>query len=737
MSSRSTSSMSSGSEDEVYETRFFDEQKPSFLAQLNEKEISKPTNKLKNAKRKFVKPQSESEESRSGEDSEDSLASDVASDDAASDIPSDADDNLEDNYQLQLQKQHSKASPQAEQNRLPIKLDDGKIKNLPSRPKQLKADDIYESQSEQEEDDQEVDKDKSDEADEEDSDEKTHHIYRIYMQNNTKKSQLAAAKFTMASIAQTVLTDPEENLIHIRKLQQLTQYKLKYDDKEIVNLESIRQLSHLSLSAIFVDILPSYRIRKLSEKEKTEKVSKEVAARRQWEELIIQLYQNWLASLDKEIKKASTLTKVCLQCMCIMLERATHFNFHTNIMECVIGRISKQSWDELSKMCYDALEKVLKSDVSGEFSLEITKILNRMIKERQFRISPNVLSLFNNLRLREELTLESTQKPNKHQRKFKENKEKKHLSKKAKKAHRENKEIEKEMKEAQVEVDKETKDRNNTETLKLIFVIYFRILKFPESSPLLPVALEGVANFSHLVNVDFFVDLLDVLKSISKRAELDALVEEKLVHEEDENVDTLVPSSETRLRLLCISTAFKLLTDQGESLNIDLDDFLTSLYALLLPLSISPTIETVPDNSVKSFKKIKPVHAKSESELLFDTLNIVFFTARNQTKGVPSTRCLAFAKRILICTLQWPGDSSLKAVDFVQKLVGIAGGSVIETLLSTEDRMSGEGGYKAYLNDPYACNAQNALGFELALLESQHYDSRVRNAAYELANTKR
>lgn len=482
--------MSSGSEDEKYETGFYDDEKPSFLAHLNEKEISKPTNKLKNAKRKFVKPQSESEES-GDEDSEDSLASDVASDE---------DDNLEDDYQLQLQ--NSRASPEAEQNRLPVKLDNGKIKNLPSRPKQLKAEDIYDSQSDEDEEEEE-----EEEGEEEDgSDEKTNHISRIYIQSKTKKAQLGAAKLAMASIAQNVLTNPEENLNHIKKLQQLTQYKLKYDEKDITNLESIRQLSHLSISAIFVDILPSYRIRKLSEKEKAEKVSKDVAERRQWEELIIQLYQNWLSSLDREIKKSSALTKVCLQCMCIMLEKATHFNFHTNIMECVVGRISKQSWDELSRMCYDSLEKVLKADISGEFSLEITKILNRMIKERQFRISPNVLSLFNNLRLREELSLESTQKPNKHQRKFKEKKERKHLSKKAKKAHRENKEIEKEMKEAQVEVDKETKDRNNTETLKLIFVIYFRILKFPQSSPLLPVALEGVANFSHLVNVDFFVE---------------------------------------------------------------------------------------------------------------------------------------------------------------------------------------------------------------------------------------
>ena len=486
--------MSSGSEDEVYEAGFYGDEKPAFLAHLNEKDISKPTSKIKNAKRKFVKPQSESESEGSGsEDSEDSLASDIGDD-----IGSDEDDDLEDKYQAQLH--NSNNSQQAELDRLPIKLDDGKLKNLPVRQKQLKAEDLYDSHEEEEPEQEDS------EEEEQDSGDKTNHIYRIFIQNNSKKSQLAAAKVAMASIAQTVLANPEENLSQVKKLQQLTQYKLSYDDKDVINLDSIRQLSHLSISAIFVDVLPSYRIRKLSDKEKAEKVSKDVAARRQWEETIITLYQNWLSSLDKEIKKASSLTKVCLQCMCIMLERATHFNFHTNIMECVIGRISKQSWDDLSRMCYDALQKVLKGDISGEFSLEITKLLNRMIKERQFRISPNVLSLFNSLRLREELSLESMQKPNKHQRKYKEKKERKHLSKKAKKAHRENKEIEKEMKEAQVEVDKETKDRNNTETLKLIFVIYFRILKFPESSPLLPVALEGVANFSHLVNVDFFVE---------------------------------------------------------------------------------------------------------------------------------------------------------------------------------------------------------------------------------------
>lgn len=92
-------------------------------------------------------------------------------------------------------------------------------------------------------------------------------------------------------------------------------------------------------------------------------------------------------------------------------------------------------------------------------------------------------------------------------------------------------------------------------------MLYFRILKNPDPTPLLPAALNGIAKFAHLVNIDFFKDLMKVLKEL-------------ISHETDDGDginDGSVPESskdarEVQHRLLCIVTAFELLSGQGSSL---------------------------------------------------------------------------------------------------------------------------------------------------------------------------
>ena len=94
-------------------------------------------------------------------------------------------------------------------------------------------------------------------------------------------------------------------------------------------------------------------------------------------------------------------------------------------------------------------------------SLEIVRLLNRMIKERHFKVHPRVLSCFLHLRLRTELGIRSSdthaEKPDtQRQKRLKDKKiAPVHLGKKAKKALKEQKEINKELREAEAEVDKE------------------------------------------------------------------------------------------------------------------------------------------------------------------------------------------------------------------------------------------------------------------------------------------
>ena len=122
-----------------------------------------------------------------------------------------------------------------------------------------------------------------------------------------------------------------------------------------------------------------------------------------------------------------------------------------------------------SDLCLDTLIKVFRADNTGEPSLEIVRLLNRMIKERKYNVHPEVLSCLLYLRLKTELGVRASEskadkepsgkpmaKGRAAARRAKGKKvDQPHLSKKAKKVLKERKEIEKEMHEAAAEVDKE------------------------------------------------------------------------------------------------------------------------------------------------------------------------------------------------------------------------------------------------------------------------------------------
>jgi nucleolar complex protein 3 len=110
------------------------------------------------------------------------------------------------------------------------------------------------------------------------------------------------------------------------------------------------------------------------------------------------------------------------------------------------------------------------ADETGVPSLEIVRLLNRMVKERRFNVHSNVLTCLLHLRLKTELGVRASEA--KVEREIKREKVKQgkklkgqgavstHLSKKARRALKERKEIEKEMKEAGASVDKEERAAN-------------------------------------------------------------------------------------------------------------------------------------------------------------------------------------------------------------------------------------------------------------------------------------
>ncbi|WWC91753.1 uncharacterized protein L201_006700 [Kwoniella dendrophila CBS 6074] len=666
---------------------------------------------------------------------------------------------------------------QVEVGRLPIKLPTGEIKMVegstkitlpPSKKKPTKP------IQEETDDDEEIEDDESDDAS--DDGEQAERmaglkgkfgrmgIAEIVGTKEWKNShKLESAKEQIAALGAEILAGGE--LVDIGPvLTRLSTFALptvpSLEDGE-GNLPvpaSIRGLAFLSQLAVFKDLIPGYRIRELTELEQAEKVRDEVKRLREGEKLLVKSYKGYLKMLEQEIKRRSPLASLSLRCMCELLVGVTHFNFSENIMGVLVGKLGRKGWDSDSDLVLESFITVFQEDITGIYSQTLVRLIARMIKERHYQVNSNVLTCLLYLRLRNELDQMKRGKNSKggsssdakkkedniKGKKFKSDIRKKWATKNQRKKEKEMKEVEKELKEAEAEVDKEERAQVQTETLKNLFVLYFSILKSPTRTPLLPSALEGISAYAHFINIDFFRDLLAVLKKIiteQQAYDLDDSVNQDEEDDENENEQQIYQadaSERIRIRLLSILTAFDILSGQGEALNIDLSDFINHLFSLLRPISLVTGIEDPPLKrliNISNINKNKQVESSANdlsiSELLFKCLELSFFS-RNSGKS-PSYRTASFAKRLIECSLFFPPITSKKSLSFTRKLISKE--PKLESLLNTEDKIN-DGIYKPEFNDPQLINPFNTNIFESTILGDKYYERGTREEMKKLRDNK-
>uniref|UniRef100_A0A665VDP9 Nucleolar complex protein 3 homolog n=1 Tax=Echeneis naucrates TaxID=173247 RepID=A0A665VDP9_ECHNA len=324
-------------------------------------------------------------------------------------------------------------------------------------------------------------------------------------------------KLLIASLGSAVIADPIRN---IKRMKELRGMLMESDPCVAV---TVRKLVMVSLMEILKDIAPTYRIRPLTSAEKATKVKKETQQLREFEEGLVSQYKFYLEDLEQTIKdwkqkkkKRSqavgfhsyhSLAEVAIRCLCELLLALPHFNFHNNIIVVLVPLMN------------DTSKKV------GEALSVLRTLLSLRIKEVEMKKD-----------------IEATA-PKK---KFMNNKEKKkNLSRMQRKWKKAEEKLEKELLEAEASESKEKKIKLHTETLNIVFLIYFRILKKAQKSVLLPAVLEGLANFAHLINLEFFDDLLNVLQNLIQSGDLT-----------------------NRESLHCIQTVFTILSGQGHCLPI-------------------------------------------------------------------------------------------------------------------------------------------------------------------------
>lgn len=214
-----------------------------------------------------------------------------------------------------------------------------------------------------------------------------------------------------------------------------------------------------------------------------------------------------------------------------------------------------------------------------------------------------------------------------------------------------------------------------------MFVTYFRILKKAQRSPLLPAVLEGLAKFAHLINVEFFDDLLVVLHSLIESGDLS--------YQES---------------LHCVQTAFHILSGQGDVLNIDPMKFYTHLYKTLFKLHAGATNEGV--------------------ETVLQCLDVMLTKRRKQ---VSQQRALAFIKRLCTLALHVLPNSSIGILATNRILMH----TFPKTDLLLDNESQGSGVFLPELDEPEYCNAQNTALWELHALR-RHYHPIVQKFAVHL-----
>ncbi|XP_067226221.1 nucleolar complex protein 3 homolog [Chanodichthys erythropterus] len=503
-----------------------------------------------------------------------------------------------------------------------------------------------------------------------------------------RTQRLMEKKLRIASVSSAILADPHAN---IKKLKELRAMLMETDPCVAV---TVRKLVMVSLMEVFKDIVPAYRIRPLTEAEKATKVKKETQQLREFEEGLVSQYKFYLEDLEQTVKdwkqkkqkrsKAVSLqsykglAEVAIRCICDLLVALPHFNFHNNIIVMVVP-LMNDPVRTVSEICCEAVRTLLKQDKVGQASLAMVKVISGMVKSRNYNVKPEVLKTLLCLRIKEVDMKKDTEAPKNKFMSFKEKKTS--LSRMQRKWKKAEEKLQKELLEAEASEGKEKKIKLHTETLNIVFLIYFRILKKAQKSILLPSVLEGLAKFAHLINLEFFDDLLAVLYGL--------IISGDLTYRES---------------LHCILTSFHILSGQGDVLNIDPLKFYSHLYQTLLTLHAGG--------------------ANDDTTIVLQCLDVMLTKRRKQ---VTLQRAQAFMKRLSTLGLHVLPDSCVGVLAANRTLMHTF--PKCDILLDNE--MQGSGVYLPELDVPEYCNPQNTALWELHLLK-RHYHPVVRKFAAHL-----
>ena len=690
--------------------------------------------------------------------------------------------SLEDNYQARSRKRNKKTVKKEKvSDRLPIRAADGLMHAAPVEPGQ-----------ENDEPSDGSDDEEADEADKAKQDSKAAELAQKKAAKVQERKpiipemeQVRLAKTELAKLALKLNENPEENASAFKLLAEVSQ---QYTSVTVQKMCLATQLS------VYKDVIPGYRIRAHGEEAPGEKISSDVRRLRAYEQSLLAGYHGYLKELFRlskyhpgdakahgrallsgkkrvqVIKNAQSVADAALACACALLGAIPHFNFREDLLRIVVGKLSNKRVDGSFVRCRIAIETLFREDEEGRPSMEATAMLAKMMKARDYLVDESVPNTFLHLRLLSEFSGKGSQDAveSTSAKKVKEKKE--FRTKRERKQMKEQRALERDMAQADALVAHEERERMQSETLKLVFATYFRILKL-RTPHLMGAVLEGLAKYAHLINQDFFGDLLEALKDLIRHSEEDAAREAKATadsddddndedDDDDDDDDFAVSRNPSREALLCTVTAFALLAGQDahnarSDLHLDLSFFTTNLFRSLFPLALSADIEkranslqqkladavqqqearddpdaTGPAPAVQQLLQQQgtKVNLQTTTVLLIRSLTAVLLPNYN-IRSVPPLRLAAFTKQLMSASLHVPEKSSQALLALLHDVANTHS-KKINALWNTEERR-GDGSFNPMSETVEGSNPFATTVWEGELLR-KHFCPKVREGVRAL-----
>ena len=338
---------------------------------------------------------------------------------------------------------------------------------------------------------------------------------------------------------------------------------------------------------------------------------------------------------------------------------------------------------EVQQQCSSCISELLRKDNSGEISLEIVRLVSRLLKTRSYAVDACVLDVFLSLNIREISPIEEKKAEKSTRPDYRAQK----LSRRDRRQHKEKQELNKVLETKTLANRQEHRLKINRQIIELIFLNYFRLLKRRLNLRLMPSVCEGLAKFANLINIEYMDDLITCFY-------------EELSSEQS--------GLHSRSKFHCLITVFSILNRQQVLIHIDPQRFYALFYSLLLPCPANEDIDLV--------------------------VQLIQLMLIDRAKQLSKNKLLAFIKRLLTMSLHLPVSRSVRAILVMIKALLTLSSMVTEQLFDNE--LTGSGiKYLSELNDPEYCHAQNATVFELCLLKTMP-DKQVREQCDEILSGK-